>query len=656
MYLANIMEMKRVVTKIVGFYSFFFLLFLNSGLNAQSKEIWELQGSSTSSPFTNQIVTTNDNVVTAVGSNFFFMQTPVSRSDNNPLTSDGIQVFTSIGPSVSVGDRVNITGRIEEQYGMTRFNNNNLQVNVIGTGASLPTPITLDPAFPSKMAASIPELERVEGMLVYFEGFATGPSNDLEEVPVTASDQRPFREPGIKYPGVVNLPVWDGNPEGFWFDPNGVDQPENRFITSGMEITATGVMAYEDNVYLFLPTSYSLDGEGPVTPVRDKQSNEITVGSLNLLLLVPDSEDYTKKLRKLSKYIVESMRTPDILAVQELGNFNALISLKNFIQQANPNSSYVAYYQDGPNNIKVGYLAKTSVFQNISVTQLGANEQISTGGQLHDRPPLLLEAEIRTDPPTPIKVLNVHMRSRIGIEGGDANFIRTKRHEQAISIAQMVQERQDHDLFVVGDFNAFEFTDGYVDVLSQIRGDETIGALYELEPVTDPELTNHTEAIAQPQRYSFVFEGDAQLIDHCLSTTLTGMEVVEVQFARGNCDQPVAFEDNDQLVNRASDHDGFVTFIMPDNPLATSVRELTDQHLRMISGNLITPGTSLIFEVTKGGPYQFSLLNAAGQPVLQQDLGLGTNSIATRSDWPTGMYMVQVKSASGYRSWKVVLQ
>ncbi|MEN0003057.1 MAG: T9SS type A sorting domain-containing protein [Bacteroidota bacterium] len=642
--------------KKAGFCCIFYMLLISVSGTAQNREIWELQGSGNSSPFANQFVITQNNIVTAVGDDFFFIQTPEDRADNNDLTSNGIQVFTNVSPNVQVGDLVNVSGRIEEEEDMTRFNNNNLIVSVVGSNQSLPPIIELTPAFPSKNPDFVPELERVEGMLVSFSGFATGPSNSREQVPVTASNQRPFREPGIQFPGISMLPEWDGNPEGFWFDPNGVDQPENRFIAAGMDIEATGVMAQDEDFYFFLPTNYSTSGQGFLAPVRQKAADEITIGSINLLILVPDTENYTRKLRKLSKYIVESLGTPDILAVQELGNFTALISLRNFITQENPNAGYVAYYEDGPNNIKVGYLAKPSVVQNIEITQLGANEQLTIGGRVHDRPPLLIEGNLMTDPPTPIKVINVHMRSRIGVEGSDASFVRTKRHEQALSVAQMAQDRQDSDLFIVGDFNAFEFTDGYVDVLAQITGAASVGALFDLEDITDPELINHTANVQASERYSFIFEGDAQLIDHCVSTQLTGMEVVEVQFARGNADQPVAFEDNDQIVNRASDHDGFVVFVRPTNPLVNTTAPLTNAELTLLSANPLPKGQSIRIEVKEAGVYDLHVTTATGQIVHQQVVQLGLNEVVLPKQLASGTYIVQAKQDQRSRSWKLLIK
>ena len=84
-------------------------------------EIFEIQGSGTISVFDDQIVTTENNVVTGVVSNGFFMQTPAERDDNNPATSNGIFLFTGGAPSVAVGDLVNVTGIVQEFFDMTEF-------------------------------------------------------------------------------------------------------------------------------------------------------------------------------------------------------------------------------------------------------------------------------------------------------------------------------------------------------------------------------------------------------------------------------------------------------------------------------------------------------------------------------------------------------
>ena len=60
-------------------------------------------------------------MVTALGTNGFFIQTPTDRSDGDVDTSDGIFVFTGGAPSVSVGDLVDVTGNVDEFFGLTEL-------------------------------------------------------------------------------------------------------------------------------------------------------------------------------------------------------------------------------------------------------------------------------------------------------------------------------------------------------------------------------------------------------------------------------------------------------------------------------------------------------------------------------------------------------
>lgn len=91
-------------------------------LPAFTGEIYEIQGSGASSPYVrSSSVTTNDNIVTAVGAGGFFMQTPASSSDNDADTSDGIFVVHAGSPTVAVGDQVDVSGTVQEYFGFTRF-------------------------------------------------------------------------------------------------------------------------------------------------------------------------------------------------------------------------------------------------------------------------------------------------------------------------------------------------------------------------------------------------------------------------------------------------------------------------------------------------------------------------------------------------------
>ena len=83
-------------------------------------EIFEIQGDGLASPFNGQVVDTDDNVVTCLATDGFFMQTP-TPGDDDVNTSDGIFVFTGGAPTVAVGDQVDVIGRVNEFFGFTEI-------------------------------------------------------------------------------------------------------------------------------------------------------------------------------------------------------------------------------------------------------------------------------------------------------------------------------------------------------------------------------------------------------------------------------------------------------------------------------------------------------------------------------------------------------
>ncbi len=98
------------------------------------------------------------------------------------------------------------------------------------------------------------------------------------------------------------------------------------------------------------------------------------------------------------------------------------------------------------------------------------------GSLLNDRPPLLFEGrQVADGSDFPIAVISIHGRSLGGIDGSEADRVQAKRLAQAQFVAQQVQDLQtanpDINLVVAGDFNAFEFTDSYVDVTGQMKGE-----------------------------------------------------------------------------------------------------------------------------------------------------------------------------------------
>ncbi len=610
--------------------------------NVAMAEIFAIQGSGLTSPFEDKYVKSANNVVTALDTNGFFMQTPMSRSDNDIETSDGIFVFTGSAPTVQVGDAVTVTGKVIEFYGFTEFENGT-QVTLLSSGNPLPEMVMFDENTPSPhQPQAANELERFESMIVSFEGVVTAATDKFGDAAVVVGNQRVYREPGIAYPGKPGLPVWDGNPEIFELNPDGLTLDNQEFY-AGQSVSATGPLGYSFGDYQVWPTSLN---KGPkpdlLAKVRARTANEMTVGSLNMYRPSQIAKYYDERLSKISQFVRTVMDSPDILAVSEVENLEVLQTIADQINNDDSSVNYTPYLIEGNDvgGIDVGFLVRQSVEMD-SVTQYGKDTIFDYDNRLlNDRPPLLFSGRVISNGSNfPIQVLVVHNRSLSSIDSSDR--VRHKRLAQAQFVAGIVQEIQSANpaanLVVTGDFNAYQFTDGYVDAVGQITGTsvEQDNMLWEPSPVF-PALTNQVNTIPATEQYSFVFNGSAQVLDHALTTSNLSDLVTDFVFARGNSDSPAYLVNDDTTAHRASDHDGIVLFINKDSdndsildgvdmcantniPETAPSKGLNPNHFALLDGD--------IWFDTKKSKSSFSLVDTAGcsceQIVAEQGLGKG---------------------------------
>ncbi|HEY9420390.1 MAG TPA: lamin tail domain-containing protein [Thermoanaerobaculia bacterium] len=551
-------------------------------------ELYELQGAGMASPYVGQVVTTQDNIVTAVGRDGFFIQTPDSRADASDETSNGVFVFTgSSTPAVAVGDQVDVTGTVAEFFGLTEISGPTTTVD--STGNPLPDVVVFDTTTPSpNQPQPANEMERYEGMIVRVEnGTVSAPSDRFGDFAVVAGPERAFREPGILYPGRPGLPVWDGNLEIFEIDPDKLGLP-NVQVPANAKVTAEGPLAFAFSDYQIWPTTLAVDGVPVVIPVRDRVPGEFTVASQNLLRLfdlvndpntddpVPTAQEYADRLDKISRLIREGLGAPDVLAVQEVENLTALNDVAARILADDPTLVYTAYLLEGNDigGIDVGFLVRDTVRVD-SVTQYGKDDTFVFNGTtflLNDRPPLVLRgAYTGNGAPFPVTVIAVHQRSLSGIDGNsnDAQRVRAKRWEQAYRLSQFIQSLQTSEpgirLVVTGDFNAFQFSDGYVDVMGQLTGNpDPAGALLPATDEINPDLVNQLLSEPAGERYSFIFDGYAQALDHSLTSQALLAFVRGLDHVRGNADAPAAFLTAQGTALRTADHDGLALFLMSD--------------------------------------------------------------------------------------------
>jgi len=587
--------------------------------------IHDIQGSGDTSPFVTRLVSTTG-IVTAVKSNGFFLQTPDGAVDSDPATSEGVFVFTSspVPAAAVVGNMVQVTGTVSEFIPSSDPNSppsteisGSPSVSLINTGNPLPTPITLTAA-DTNPAGPIDQLERYEGMRVHVDVLnTTAPTQgNVSEANATSTSTgiffgvlpgiaRPFREPGVQLPDPLPLgaPVgvtrFDSNPELIRIDSGSLTGSTKLDVTSGATVTGlTGPLDFASRFYTILTEP----GSGPVvsgnvsaTPVPVAAPNELTIASFNMERFFdtvndPSTSDvaltptaFANRLNKASLAIRNVLNMPDIIGVEEMENLTTLQAVADKVNSdavaaSQPNPNYQAFLVEGNDvgGIDVGFLIKASI-NVIDVQQVGKGTTfVEPGGStalLNDRPPLVLRATASqpgSDTSLPFTMVVNHLRSLLSIDDPvDGARVRAKRAAQAEFLANLLQSHQaaGENVISVCDCNAFEFSDGYVDVIGTILGrptpaDQVVTASPDL---VDPDFTDLVTTLPHDQQYSFVFDGSAQVLDHIVVNPNLLSKLSRFAYARNDADFPEAFRNDSNRSERISDHDMPVAyFTLPE--------------------------------------------------------------------------------------------
>ena len=106
--------------------------------------------------------------------------------------------------------------------------------------------------------------------------------------------------------------------------------------------------------------------------------------------------------------------------------------------------------------------------------------------------------------------------------------MRAKRKAQAESVAGLLQELQTLNpgtaVISVGDYNAYQFNDGYTDPIATLKGDadarRSDGRRRQPGSGRIRTSSNLTDTLPPSERYSFIFEGTPQALDHVLVNTI----------------------------------------------------------------------------------------------------------------------------------------
>ena len=609
--------------------------------NAQkTRLISEVQGDKNASPYIGE-QSRLSGIVTARTRRGFFIQTPDDKTDNNPVTSEGIFVFTGSEPGgeAAIGNYVSVTGRIDEyipkaeplslpitQLSMLKDKD---FISVESKGNALPKPFVLTAV--DFKSGTIDELEKYEGMRVEVKeltvvaptGGRVDDKNGTAETNgtfygVLRGFPRPFREPGYEIYNYIllndkdkdklkkaypKLALFDNNPERLRIESTAQLGAQAIDTTAFAEIkNVTGVMHYAYRAYtIFVDADYKPEIAGFVkaSPLPAPNARQFSVAGMNLENFFDDQDDpsikedivtteaFERRLKKISLAIRDYLMSPDVIGTIEVENQSALQRLadrinKDTVAAGKTDPKYQAYLIDGNDGrgIDSGFLIKSSRVKKLEVQQFGKAEEYKTPvGKddkfLNDRPPLMLRASIddpNTNQPFDFTVVVNHLKSFNGYnDPQQQDNVRLKKKLQAEFLAKWVQERQTKNpserIILLGDFNAFQFNDGVLDVIGTITG-KPVGKDQVMNPSDDlvnPDLINLVDKIKAEQQYSYSFDGNAQVLDHILINEALKNHINGFGYVRLNADFPAVYRNDDTRVERFSDHDAAIAYFTFDD-------------------------------------------------------------------------------------------
>ena len=570
--------------------------------------IHDIQGAAHLSPKTSQAVSNVLGIVTAKRSNGFYLQE--STPDSDDATSEGIFVFTSAAPAVSVGDSAVVDGTVTE-FRAGGVSSENLTVTeisaptvavlssgnalpppiVIGTGGrSAPTTVIEDDAVGDVEASGVFDpasdgidfYESLEGMRVQVNSpVAVGPTSSNREIPVVGDDGAGASVRTARG-GIVVRPG-DFNPERIILDDEISGGPTLPLVNVGdhFDAPAIGVLDYSFGNYKLEVTDPLSAVSGNLTQETTTPANpdQLAVATFNVENL--DPADGPAKFNALAAVIVNNLQAPDIVALEEVqdnngatndGTVDATSTYTTLIAAVTAAGGPTYQFrqidpvngQDGGEpggNIRQGFLFRVdrglSFADRPGGTALAATTVISSGVDTH-----LAFSPGRIEPTNsafansrkPLAgefVFNGHtlfvIANHFNSKGGDqplfgrfqppARSSETQRHQQAQIVHDFVQSIliADPDAAVValGDLNDFEFSDT-VTTLSA-------GVLHDL-----------LATLPQSERYTYVFEGNSQSLDHILLSNYLKVRPFAYDVVHVNSEFATQVSDHDPQVVRLS--------------------------------------------------------------------------------------------------------
>ncbi|MGW3495418.1 lamin tail domain-containing protein [Streptomyces sp. NPDC001020] len=304
--------------------------------------IHDIQGKTRISPQNGKAVTNVPGVVTGVrstGSKGYWIQD--TTPDADPATSEGIFVFTgSATPQVKVGDSVLVSGKVSDYYpgGQSSGSQSVTELTsptaiVLSSGNKLPEPEVIDASTlpdayaPQAQGGSIESLELKpdkfaldwleahEGMLVQIgDSRVVGATNAYNETWITT---KPEQNPTSR--GGTVLTGYDNPNSGRLLVTSLTGGQLKANVGDTLTGTTVGPVDYANyGGYNLQATTLGTVKSGGITPevAQKGKSDQVSVATYNVENLSP--ADSQSKFDRLAQGVVKNLAAPDVVSLEEI--------------------------------------------------------------------------------------------------------------------------------------------------------------------------------------------------------------------------------------------------------------------------------------------------------------------------------------------------
>ena len=654
-------------------------LFLAQGAHAQTPvAIHDIMTNLPNSPLLGQQVSLSGIIVGVLSSGGFYVTAPDAAWDANAATAEGIEIFAAQGANPAcavVGNLVTVTGTVANGAAVNGAGTPGTGVQstfcvVNGTGAvSGSIALTSSSSYAQDLPyTGMPVSNTVYNVIAPTSGI-TNPSTGLVISTgqfwvdlATPTNGHLFKSAGLAldnfYPpppappkgSSPGIPTWSGNPQRLLVDSATfggapVDAGAGQVVTctrgAGLTAGATGGLGVIDyslgynRLLLFKTTTCKVSGAIAPSITSPADSAHFHVGTLSLNNFAGSSSPvYATRLAKAALAIVNIFGKPEILSIQEVQDLATLQAIGDAASSlAGGATHYQAYWApaNDATNLSLGFLVDTSAVNVSKVYQVNVGDTFTTlaGKQipLWERPPYVLEAGLlRAGLNYQVEVVNIETTSRDGIDdplNGPNVWQRRGQQAEELSVFANAEQNRGQNLLIAGEFNAYSFSDGFVDITNTVDGNggPAPGAVAQYEPsVTSPAMYNFVGSITVANStYNVIENGNARSIEHILcsetqNSSASGSIYSYISFVtqpHWTTDFPAIDANDPTIAAGLTQRDGFVgAFLIPPVPTTATLTPATANYGSIYRGN----SASQVFTFTNSSTFP-STVNLAGASV-----------------------------------------